>query len=391
MIKRLIMIVLDSVGVGYLPDADMYGDLGTNTLSHVAKAKNGLNIPNLIQLGIGNIDGVDFVDRSESPSGCYGKMAEISAGKDTTTGHWELMGIHTKEQFPVFPNGFPDELLNQFIKECNLPGILGNLSASGTQIIEQLGEEHIRTRKPIIYTSADSVFQIACHEEVYEIDELYTMCQKARKILTGEYKVGRVIARPFIGTPGSFERTHRRKDYSVLPDRNNLMVKIKEAGMDVAGVGKIEDIFAGVGLTKAVHTIDNMDGMDKTLEFMNIIENGFIFTNLVEFDSKWGHRNDFDNYGKALEDFDVRLSEILASMRDTDLLMITADHGCDPTTPGTDHTREYVPILVYGKTIKKGVDLGIRTTFADSGQTIADLFNLDPLQIGSSFKNIIIE
>ncbi|SHI93873.1 phosphopentomutase [Parasporobacterium paucivorans] len=391
MTSRIIMIILDSVGAGYLPDAEKYGDVGANTLSHVAKARNGLNIPNLIKLGIGNIEGVDVLQQAVSPAGCFGKMAELSAGKDTTTGHWELMGIHTKTQFPVYPNGFPEEIIERFIKECNLPGILGNYPASGTEIIELLGKEHMETRKPIIYTSADSVFQIACHEEIYPIEEIYEMCRKAREILTGEYNVGRVIARPFIGSEGHFERTYRRRDYSIAPDKDNLMVRISESGREVAGVGKIEDIFAGVGLTKAVHTKDNMDGIDKTLDMMDTVESGFIFTNLVEFDSKWGHRNDYEGYGRGLEDFDARLTEILDRMKSTDILMITADHGCDPTTAGTDHTREYVPLLLYGHGLKKGVDLGIRATFADAGQTIADIFGLSSLRIGKSFKNEIFE
>ena len=393
-INRVIWIVLDSVGMGELPDAPDFDDVGTDTIGHVSEKHGGLYVPNMVKLGLGNINGIHNIRKCELPMGCYGKMAEMSNGKDTTIGHWEMTGIYSEKRFPTYPDGFPQEVIDAFIEKCGLPGVLGNKVASGTEILKELGDEHIRTKKPIVYTSADSVFQIACHEEVYPPQKLYELCKCARQILCGENEVARVIARPFVGESAKkgFERTANRRDFSKLPDKNNLLQLMKESGENVAGVGKIEDIFAGVGITHAVHTKDNMDGMDKTLDYMDTIDTGLIFTNLVEFDSKWGHRNDYEGYAIGLEQFDKRLTDVMEKMGENDLLIIDADHGCDPTTKGTDHTREYVPLLVYGKGIKKNVDLGIRSTFADAGQTVAEIFSVGPLKIGESFlKDIVLD
>ncbi len=389
-IKRVIWIILDSVGMGELPDADKFDDLGTDTIGHVSKKHNGLKVPNMVKIGLGNIDGIEGIEYNKEPVGCYGKMAEISNGKDTTIGHWEMIGIYSPKKFPTYPEGFPDRIINEFIKRTDIPGVLGNKVASGTEIIKELGREHMETGKPIIYTSADSVFQIACHEEVYSPEELYKMCKVARDILRDDDEVARVIARPFEGAD-IYTRTANRRDFSKMPDSNNLLVKMKQAGMNVAAVGKIEDIFAGQGITEAVHTKDNMDGMDKTLEYMDKIESGLIFTNLVEFDSKWGHRNDYEGYAIGLEEFDAKLKSVTDKLKKDDILIINADHGCDPTTKGTDHTREYVPLLVYGKNLKKGINLGTRETFADVGQTIAEIMDIKELSIGNSFLNQIIE
>ncbi len=391
-ISRVIWIVLDSVGMGELPDASDFDDLGTDTIGHVAEKHGGLHVPNMIKMGLGNINGIHHIKQCESPIGCFGKMAEMSNGKDTTIGHWEMTGIYSKNKFPTYPDGFPDEIIDEFVKECDLAGVLGNKVASGTEILKELGDEHIRTKKPIVYTSVDSVFQIACHEEIFPPEKLYELCRCARKLLCGEHEVARVIARPFIGKSAKdgFERTANRRDFSKLPDEFNLLQLLKESGWNVAGVGKIEDIFAGVGITQAVHTKDNMDGMDKTLDYMDAIDTGLIFTNLVEFDSKWGHRNDYEGYAVGLEQFDARLIEVMEKMKENDLLIIDADHGCDPTTKGTDHTREYVPLLVYGKGIRKNVNLGIRKTFADAGQTVAEIFGVGPLKIGESFLSDIL-
>lgn len=390
MIKRTILIVIDSVGVGALPDAHLYGDEDCNTLCNIAKHNNGINITNMEKLGIGNIEGVSYLNRVDYTIGSYGKMAELSVGKDTTTGHWEIAGIHTKELARTFPQGFPDSIIDKFIERSNIPGILGNIVASGTEIIKDFGEEHVLTKKPIVYTSSDSVFQIACHEDVYSPDELYRLCEVARELMQGEYNITRVIARPFTGEAGNYERTHNRRDFSIKPDENNILSKMKNAGYDVIGVGKIEDIFAGVGITQSVHTIDNHDGVDKTIEFIKEDNEGLIFTNLVEFDSKWGHRNDYINYARGLEEFDLRIPEIIKEMKDSDILVVTADHGCDPTTPGTDHTREYVPLLIYGKHIRENVNLGTLKTFADVGQTLAEIFKLERLEIGTSLVDRIL-
>lgn len=390
-INRVIWIVLDSVGIGELPDAERFGDVGSNTLCNTARAVGGLDIPNMVKLGLGNIKGITDIDTCKKPIGSYGRLAEISDGKDTTIGHWEMAGIYTPKPFPVYPEGFPDEVIDAFVKKTGVPGVLANCPASGTQIIAELGEEHMRTGKPIVYTSADSVFQIAAHEEIIPLDELYKMCEDAREILEGEHAVARVIARPFVGKDGTFTRTSNRRDFSLKPTTDNVLNRAINAGLDVIGVGKIEDIFAGVGISEAIHTKDNQDGIDVTIRYMKQDNKGIIYTNLVEFDSVWGHRNNYEGYAKGLAEFDARLPEIMATMKDDDCLIITADHGCDPTTPSTDHSREYVPLLVYGKYIKAGTDLGTGETYADMAQTIAELLGLEKTSIGTSrAKDILI-
>lgn len=388
MVERVIWVVLDSVGMGALPDAHAFGDAGANTIAHTAEACGGLHLPNLQNLGYGNIDGMQGVSPVEKPMGAFGRLKECSRGKDTTIGHWEMIGIHTKEPFPTYPHGFPQTLMEEFKKMTGCRGYLGNCVASGTQIIQELGEEHSRTGFPIIYTSADSVFQIAACETVIPPEQLYQICRIARKILTGEHNVARVIARPFIREGDHYIRTANRRDFSRKPAETNLLSYMKEAGMHVAAVGKIEDIFDGVGITEAVHTKDNMDGIDQTLAYMRSIPKGLIFTNLVEFDSKWGHRRDALGYGAGLEAFDRRLTDLFTEMREKDLLVITADHGCDPTYSGTDHTREYVPVLWYSKAkeFQSGQNLHTGESFADIGQTLAAIFGVMPLEIGVSRK-----
>lgn len=388
--KRVIWIILDSVGAGCLPDAGDFDDEGADTLGHIFGTIDGFDLPNMRKLGLGNIDGIQNIEPVDAPLGCYCKAAEISNGKDTTVGHWEMAGIYSPNRFPTYPDGFPDEIIDRFIEETGVPGILGNCVASGTVIIDRFGKEHMETEKPIIYTSADSVFQIACHEDIYPPKKLYELCNVARAMLTGKHALARVIARPFVGKPGSFVRTANRRDFSLEPSDNNLLSKMKEAGLDVAAVGKIEDIFCGVGVTEAKHTKDNMDGVDVTLEYMDKDITGLIFTNLVEFDSKWGHRRDVDGYAQGLIDFDNRLPEIIERMNDDDLLIINSDHGCDPTFKGTDHTREYIPVIVYSKSAKRGVNLGVRRSFADIGAAIAENFGVE-LSIGESFLGDITE
>ncbi|MEO2507320.1 phosphopentomutase [Clostridium paraputrificum] len=388
--KRVVLIVLDSVGVGEMPDAKMYGDKGSHTLDHTFEACNGLNIPNLKKLGLGNIEGVKALGKEESVIGAFGKSSEKSIGKDTVTGHWEIGGVILDKPLNTYPDGFSDKIINEFKEKAKIDGILGNKVASGTAIIEELGEEHVKTGYPIIYTSADSVFQIAAHEEVVGLDNLYKMCEIAREMLVGEDVVGRVIARPFVGEVGSFKRTSNRRDYALDPFGKTALEYIKENGMSVAAVGKIEDIYNGKGVTEAVHIKNNMDGVDKTLEYMDKIDNGLIFTNLVDFDMLYGHRNDPKGYGKAIEDFDGRLNEIYSKLRDEDILIITADHGCDPTTESTDHSREYIPILVYGKKVKGGTELGIRDSFTDIGKSVLDYLGIDNNLEGKSFISEII-
>lgn len=388
--KRVVLIVLDSVGVGEMPDAQMYGDKGSHTLDHTFEACNGLNIPNLKKLGLGNIEGVKALGKEESVIGAFGKGSEKSIGKDTVTGHWEIGGVILDKPLNTYPDGFSDKIINEFKEKAKIDGILGNKVASGTAIIEELGEEHVKTGYPIIYTSADSVFQIAAHEEVIGLDNLYKMCEIAREMLVGENVVGRVIARPFVGEVGSFKRTSNRRDYALDPFGKTALEYIKENGMSVAAVGKIEDIYNGKGVTEAVHIKNNMDGVDKTLEYMDKIDNGLIFTNLVDFDMLYGHRNDPKGYGKAIEDFDGRLNEIYSKLRDEDILIITADHGCDPTTESTDHSREYIPILVYGKKVKGGTELGIRDSFTDIGKSILHYLGIDNSLEGKSFISEII-
>lgn len=383
--KRAILVILDSLGVGELPDAKEYGDVGSHTLDNIYKVCGKLNINNLENLGIGNIEGVSGPNKSNAPKGSYGRAMELSKGKDTVTGHWEIGGVVLDKPLNTYPEGFSEDIINEFLQKTNQKGILGNVVASGTEIIKELGAEHVKTGYPIIYTSADSVFQIAAHEEIISIEELYKMCEIAREMLVGDKAVGRVIARPFIGEEGNFIRTSNRRDYALNPFSKTMLEYLKENGLEVAAVGKIEDIYNRQGVTKAVHTKNNMDGVDKTLEYMKEVEEGLIFTNLVDFDMLYGHRNDAKGYGKALEDFDGRLQEIYNNMSDDDMLIIAADHGCDPTIDSTDHSREYIPILVYGKKLKNGVDLGTRKGFTDIGKTILDFFNIDNEIVGESF------
>jgi phosphopentomutase len=369
--KRVIIIVLDSAGIGELPDAAEYGDEGSNTLGNIAAAVPGFSLPNLEKLGLGNIDGIVGFKAAEEPLGCFGKMAERSVGKDTTTGHWELAGITLRKPFPVYPEGFPGDLVERFEKAIGTK-TLGNYPASGTVIIKELGQQHVKTGYPIIYTSADSVFQIAAHEDVIPVQRLYEICRTAREILTGEHAVGRVIARPFTGSDGNYTRTANRRDFSLEPPEKTLLDHVKEAGLEVKAVGKIDDIFAGRGITQSIHVKDNMEGVDKTIGFIKERFSGLIFANLVDFDMYYGHRNDPDGYARALEEFDGRVPEIIDAMARQDILFITADHGCDPTTVSTDHSREYVPLLVYGKEIRMGINLGTRKTFSDLAQTTAE-------------------
>ncbi|MGC8838396.1 MAG: phosphopentomutase [Anaerolineae bacterium] len=389
MSRRAILIVLDSVGIGAAPDAADYGDEGSNTLANTARAVGGLHLPNLGHLGLGNLTDVLGVPPEPHPAAAYGRMQPSSAGKDTTTGHWEIAGIISTRPLPTYPNGFPPDLIQEFERRIGRK-TLGNYPASGTVILEELGPEHLRTGYPIVYTSADSVFQIAAHEEVIPVEELYRMCRIARELLTGEHAVGRVIARPFIGEPGRFVRTDRRRDFSLEPPKPTLLDRLQEAGQPVWAVGKIEDIFAGRGITEAVHIHDNMDGVDQTLAFMARVERGLIFTNLVDFDMLYGHRNNPRGYADALEAVDRRVPELLAALREEDLLVFTADHGNDPTTPSTDHSRERVPLLVTGPGVRKGVDLGLRSTFADLGQTLAEYLGAAPLEAGTSFLGEVL-
>lgn len=391
--KRAVIIVLDSAGIGELPDAAKYGDEGSNTFVNIKKSRPDMDLKNMCSLGLGNIDGKDIalLGKVENPIGCFGKMAEASNGKDTTTGHWEMTGIITENPFPTFTKtGFPYEVMRRLEADTGDMGFLGNLAASGTEIINILGDEHVRTGFPIVYTSADSVFQIAAHEDVVPVEKLYWICEKARAILQGPYAVARVIARPFTGTSGHYVRTKNRCDFSLAPTSATILDLISGAGKNVTAVGKIEDIFQHRGITVSSHTTNNHDGTEKTIEFIKKDSDGLIFTNLVDFDMVYGHRNDIDGYKNALEAFDKKLPEIISALKDEDILFITADHGCDPTTPSTDHSREYVPLLVYGKNIKHGVNLGIRSTFADLGKTVVDYLGIENSLPGTSFlKNII--
>lgn len=381
-IKRAIMITLDSVGVGELPDADAYGDVGSNTVGNLAKAVGSLRLPTLGSLGLGNIIHIEGVPPTDTPRAAHGKMASASPGKDTTTGHWEVAGIKLDKPFPTYPAGFPDEVIAEFTRETGL-AVLGNKAASGTEIIKELGAEHVRTGKPIVYTSADSVFQIAAHQEVIPLERLYEICEAARRILNGEHNVARVIARPFIGKEGSFTRTEWRRDFSVTPPRPTLLDHALEANMVVRGIGKIWDIFAGKGIAESIHTGNNREGMAQISKALQEVELGVIWANLVDFDMLWGHRNDVQAYANGLEEFDSLLPGLLGAMRDDDMLVIFADHGCDPTTPSTDHSREYVPLIIFGARVRP-VDLGTRPTLADAGATIAEALGLNALAFGSS-------
>lgn len=372
---KFVILVMDSVGIGALPDADRFGDMGSDTMCNLYRAMGGLTIPNLLSLGLGNIDGIQLPVKSDNPRGAYGRAMERFSGKDTTGGHWEIAGLVLDRPFDTFPNGFPRNILDPFEAAIGAK-TLGNKAASGTEIIEELGEEHLKTGYPIVYTSADSVFQIACHEEVVPREQLYEMCRIAREILTDPYYVGRVIARPFTGKPGSFIRTPGRRDFSLLPPGDTILDAISQKGYEVAAVGKIEDIFANRGITKSNHTTDNMAGVDATIQYLKEDFSGLIFTNLVDFDSLYGHRNNAAGYAKALEELDARIPELLSALRPGDILLITADHGCDPTTlDSTDHSREYIPILATGQGIAP-VNLGTRDTFSDIGATAADYFGI---------------
>ncbi len=386
--KRAILIVLDSVGIGELPDAADYGDVGSNTLGNIAKAAGGLDLPNLKELGLGNISPILGVDPVSEPKGSYGKSDELSKGKDTVTGHWEMAGVILEKPLKTFPDGFPQDIIAEFEERIGR-SVIGNTVASGTEIIKELGDEHVATGKPIVYTSADSVFQIAAHEEVIPLSELYRYCEIAREMLTGDRQVGRVIARPFIGTSGAYARTSNRKDYALAPFNKTVLEYVNEAGLNVMCVGKIEDLFNGLGVTHAVHIKNNEMGVDETIKYMDMKLPGFIFTNLVDFDMQFGHRNDYMGYKKALEDFDRRLPEILERLQEGDLLIITADHGCDPTTESTDHSREYVPMIVVTKGLKNGVDLGIRRTFSDMGKTVLEHLEAPNEMFGTSFLGLL--
>ncbi len=381
--KRVLLIVLDGVGIGALPDADLYGDSGSNTLGNLANAVGGLDLPNLEKLGLGNIAPLKGVEPAKQPLGAYGIMKEISPGKDSTSGHWEMMGVVLDGPFPTYPEGFPPEVMEAFEKAIGR-GTVGNYPASGTTIIRDLGDEHVATGKPIVYTSADSVFQIAAHEDVIPVADLYEMCWKARKILTGRHAVGRVIARPFVGTSGNYTRTTRRKDFSLEPIDKTLLDLMSDAGLDVVTAGKVCYLFAKRGITESLKAPTNKDVTDSVIALLGRDIEGLVFANLVDFDMLWGHRNDIEGFYGGLTEFDRRLPEILASMRGEDALFITADHGNDPTTPSTDHSREQVPVLVYGERVKPGVDLGVRASFADLGATIAENFGIG-LKAGKSF------
>lgn len=386
---RVIWIVLDSFGVGSLPDAKAYGDDGANTLLHIAENAKGFSLPNMESLGLGNIEAAPGVAATDLPRGAWGKARERSAGKDTTAGHWEMAGVITPEKFPTFPNGFPADFLKAFEKAIGR-GTLGNCVASGTEIIERLGPEHLRTGRPIVYTSADSVFQIAAHENVIKLDELYKICEIAREMLKGPLGVGRVIARPFIGTPGHFVRTAERRDFSLAPVGVTVPDLVKEAGLPSVAIGKIHDIFAGRGFTESIHTENNDDGVQKTLDAMDRVHEGLLYTNLVDYDMKYGHRRDVQGYADALMAFDRRLPEITKKMGPDDLLILTADHGCDPTWHGTDHTREYIPMLFYGPRVRP-VSLGERATYADEGATVADFLGVKAPAAGESMLPLFWE
>ena len=385
---RAIVIVLDSVGIGELPDAAAYGDEGSNTLAHIA-ARVPLKVSAMRRLGLGRLADIGDPPPPASPGAAFGRMAESSAGKDSVTGHWEMMGIVLSRPFPVFPQGFAKEIIVEFSRQTGR-GVIGNKAASGTAIMDELGAEHLRTGSLIVYTSADSVFQIAAHEDVVPVPELYRACEIAYKLVGEGLGIGRVIARPFVGIPGQFKRTANRRDYALPPSGETLLDRMKAASHPVVAIGKIEDLFAGRGITRALHTASDDEGMDLVLRAMGETKGGLIFANLVDFDSQYGHRNDVEGYAKNLERFDMRLVELLPRLAQDDLLIITADHGNDPTTPSTDHSREHVPLLVSGVRVRAGVDLGTRRTFADLGQTLAEVFGVGSLAHGTSFLAEIV-
>lgn len=385
--NRILLVVLDGAGIGAMPDAPEWGDAGSDTFGHILESR-AVRLPNLQRYGLGNIRPLANLPAIDKPVGSYGRCALRSNGKDTTTGHWEMAGIILERAFPTYPDGFPAAVIDRFVREADVPGILGNVPASGTEIIKVLGEEHVNTRKPIVYTSADSVFQIAAHEEVIPLERLYEICEIARRILDGEHKVGRVIARPFLGQTGAFYRTENRHDYAVPPPRENLLPALADADLDVVCIGKIASIYDSIGVTRDLTAKNNEQSIDQTIKALGDPTRGLIFSNLVDFDMLYGHRRDTEGYAKALEHFDTRLPEIEGAMRDDDLMMITADHGNDPTFPGSDHTREYAPLLVYGKSALSGTNLGTRSSLADIGQTIAANFGLE-LVAGTSFLRMI--
>lgn len=381
--KRVFLIVLDSFGIGEMPDAKKYGDEGSNTLAAIVKSEK-YDTPNLEKLGLFNIEGVDCKEGVENPQASFARLAESSNGKDTTTGHWEMAGIISEKPFPTFPNGFPDDFLEEYSKRVGRK-ILCNKPYSGTEVIKDYGREHLETGALIVYTSADSVFQVAGHEDVISLEELYRCCEIAREMLQGDLGVGRVIARPFVGKEGSFERTRNRHDYALDPTGPIVMDDLVENGFDSIGVGKIYDIFAGKSVEESYKIEDNIDGMNKTLDLCDKDFNGLCFVNLVDFDMIYGHRNDVDGYANAASEFDKQLGQMMDKLREDDIVIITADHGCDPSTESTDHSREYVPMIIFGDKIKAGVDLKTRKTFADIGKTIADIFEIDSPIPGTSF------
>jgi phosphopentomutase len=389
-VKRVFVIVLDSLGVGALPDAADFGDAGAHTLDHLVAAAGGLEVPRLLALGLGAIEGVRTLPRAERPEGAFGRAAEVSPGKDTQTGHWEMMGCPLERPFPVFPRGFPSEIVDAFVRRARIPGVLWNRPASGTEVIERLGAEHLATGKPILYTSADSVFQIAAHEERFGLERLYEISEVARAILD-PLDVGRVIARPFVGEPGSFRRTYNRRDYSMPPPRETVLDRLRRAGTQVLGIGKIGDIFAGRGIGESIHTEGNRDGMLATIRAARRLEHGLVFVNLVDFDTLHGHRRDPLGYRRALEAFDEDYAQLEKVLRLGDLVILSADHGNDPTKGDTtDHTREYVPILAGGPGLRRGVDLGTRASFADVGATVEEALGLAPQGPGVSFAEALL-
>jgi phosphopentomutase len=386
----VVVLVLDGCGIGAAPDAARYGDEGSSTLPHTAAACGGLRLPVLGRLGLGHLATIAGVPPAEHPEGAFGVLTEVSAGKDSTTGHWELMGLVLDRPFPTYPQGFPPEIIDEFESRIGRR-VLGNRPASGTVIIAELGEEHMRTGRPIVYTSADSVFQIAAHESVIPVDDLYRICETARAILTGPHAVSRVIARPFVGEPGRFVRTDRRRDFSVPPPRDTVLDLLTAVGTRVVGIGKIADLFAGRGITTAVHTHDDMDGLTQTVRTLEGLDRGLVFTNLVDLDTLYGHRNDPKGYGADLERIDARLAEVLERFGPADFLLVTADHGNDPTTSSTDHSREVVPLLVAGPGVRGGVNLGVRRTFADVGATVAAALGASGTGAGTSFLDEVLE
>ncbi len=385
MFKRVIIIILDACGVGELPDADLYGDIGAATIPNVARELGGLSMPNCQKMGLGNIVSIKGINAIDAPTGCFGRMAEKSTGKDSTSGHWEIGGIILKQPFPVYPNGFPSDLIEKFEKKANVKTI-GNIPASGTEIIKELGERHLKTNEIILYTSADSVFQLAAHEEIIPLNKLYEFCQIARELLQGEHGVGRVIARPFIGKPGDFVRTTNRKDFSLEPPSDTILDKLNQQKIPTVSIGKIYDLYAHRGFSRVIKAKNNREVMQKVIDELSHTNYGLIFSNLVDFDMLWGHRNDTESFGRGLEDFDRNLLQLTDILKENDLLIITADHGCDPTLKNsTDHTREYVPLLVYNRRMMNGIDLGTRESFADIAQTLAEIFEINYTFPGKSF------